>query len=74
MNHVARLSLAVVAVCALLFAPQADAARKAKDLLQYIPEDTPYVAAFTKPLPDDVMDKFEPSIDQTLSAYRLARI
>lgn len=70
MNHVARISLAVVAVGALLFAPQADAARKAKDLLQYIPEDTPYVAAFTKPLPDDVMDKFEPSIDQTLSAYR----
>ncbi len=70
MNHLARISIVVVAVCAFLFSANAEAARKAKDLLQYIPEDTPYVMAFTKPLPDDVMDKFEPAVDKTLSAYR----
>ena len=70
MNHVARISIVVVAACAFLFSANAEAARKAKDLLQYIPEDTPYVMAFTKPLPDDVMDKFEPAVDKTLSAYK----
>ena len=70
MNHVARISIVVVAACAVLFSANAEAARKAKDLLQYIPEDTPYVMAFTKPLPDDVMDKFEPAVDKTLSAYK----
>jgi len=70
MNHLARIATYVTAACALLFAANADAARKAKDLLQYIPEDTPYVMAFTRPMPDEVMDKFEPAIDKTLSAYR----
>ena len=70
MNHVARISIVVVAVCAVLFSATAEAARKAKDLLQYIPEDTPYVMALTKPLPDDVMDKFEPAVDKTLAAYQ----
>lgn len=70
MNYLARVAIYIVAVCALLFAGTADAARKAKDLLQYIPADTPYVMAFTKPLPDDVMDKFEPAVDKTLSAYK----
>jgi hypothetical protein len=70
MNYLARLAGYLIAASALLFAANADAARKAKDLLQYIPADTPYVMAFTKPLPDDVMDKFEPAVDKTLSAYK----
>ena len=70
MNHLARITSYVVAACALLLASNADAARKAKDLLQYIPEDTPYVMAFTRPMPDEIMDKFEPAVDKTLSAYR----
>ena len=70
MNHLARIATCVAAAGALLFAANADAARKAKDLLQYIPEDTPYVMAFTRPLPDEVMDKFEPAIDKTMSAYK----
>ncbi len=70
MNHLARIATCVAAAAALLIAANADAARKAKDLLQYIPEDTPYVMAFTRPLPDEIMDKFEPAIDKTLSAYR----
>ena len=60
MNQVARISIVVVAVCAFLFSTNAEAARKAK----------PYVMAFTRPLPDEVMDKFEPAVDKTLSAYR----
>ena len=70
MSHLFRIATLVIAACALLFAANAEAARKAKDLLQYIPEDTPYVAAFTRPLPDEIMDKFEPAVDKTLSAYR----
>lgn len=70
MNHLARIATCVAAAGALLFAANADAARKAKDLLQYIPEDTPYVMAFTRPLPDEIMDKFEPAIDKTMSAYQ----
>lgn len=70
MNHLARYAIYLISFCVLLVATPVDAAPKGKDLLQYIPADTPYVMAFTKPLPDDVMDKLEPSIDKTLSAYK----
>lgn len=70
MNHLARYAIYFISFCVLLVATPVDAAPKGKDLLQYIPADTPYVMAFTKPLPDDVMDKLEPSIDKTLSAYK----
>lgn len=70
MNPLARISIYIIAACALLVSAHADAARKGKDLLQYIPEDTPYVMAFTRPLPDSVMDKFEPAVDKMLAAYR----
>lgn len=71
MIQIARLAAITVAVIVLLGASVADAkARKSKELLQYIPADTPYVMAFTKPLPDDLMDKFEPSVDKMLSAYQ----
>jgi hypothetical protein len=39
-------------------------------LLAYVPSDSPYVFASTRPLPDDVADKFEPVIDELLRAYR----
>ena len=71
MNHLARKATPVLVTFVLLLSAPADAAsRKAKDLLQYIPADTPYVVAYTKPLPDDLQDKFEPAMDQTLAAYR----
>lgn len=70
MNYLARLATCVVAVAIVLFAPNADAARKANELLQYIPDDSPYVMAVTRPMPDEVMDKMEPAIDKTLSAYK----
>jgi hypothetical protein len=71
MNQFARKAAFAIAVAAILSSSVADAkARKPKELLAYIPADTPYVMAFTKPFPDDLMDKFEPSIDKVLSAYQ----
>ena len=70
MTSFARFTLAVVATVTLLLPPDAQAARKGKELLQYIPADTPYVFAMTKPLPKDLQDRFEPAVDKTLSAYR----
>jgi hypothetical protein len=70
MNLISRIAVTAVTLGALLVSACVDAARKPEELLQYIPADTPYVLAVTKPLPDDLMDKFEPAIDSTLSAYR----
>lgn len=70
MNKLARFAIPFVSICGLFFSGCTSAAPKSNDLLQYIPADTPYVMAFTKPLPDDLMDKFEPSVDKTLSAYK----
>lgn len=38
-------------------------------ILGYVPADSPYVIASITPLPDDVMDKLEPSVDRILVAY-----
>ncbi len=71
MNPYVRIAIPAIAMLALCLSATADAAkRKAKDLLQYIPADTPYVVAFTKPFPDELVDRFDPLIDQTLGAYR----
>jgi len=71
MNQFARIVAFTFAIAALLMSSYADAkARKPKELLQYIPADTPYVMVFTKPFPDELMDKFEPSMDKMLSAYQ----
>lgn len=69
MNHFFRTLIGVSAIVAVLVSCRADVARESEQLLQYIPAETPYVMAFTKPLPDDLMDKFEPVVDQTLSGY-----
>ena len=69
MKPVARIA-AASALLLIAVSGTADAARKSKELLQYIPADTPYVMAFTKPLPDDLLDKIEPAVDETLGAYR----
>ena len=71
MNPTARIAAFTIAAVVLLASSFADAkARKPKEILQYIPADTPYVMAFTKPFPDDLMDKFEPSMDKVLAAYQ----
>ena len=63
MNQFARIAAFTIVVAVLLMSAFADAkARKPKELLQYNPADTPYVMAVTKPLPDDLMDKIEPSL------------
>ena len=70
MNPIARKVIPVITMLALGLSATADAAkRKAKDLLQYIPADSPYVFAFTKPFPEKLQAKFDPMIDQTLAAY-----
>ena len=69
MNHFFRTLIGVSATVAALVSCRADVAHESEQLLQYIPAETPYVMAFTKPLPDDLMDKFEPVVDQTLSGY-----
>ncbi len=38
-------------------------------ILDYVPADSPYLLASIAPLPEDVMDKLEPSIDRILAAY-----
>ena len=40
------------------------------DILGYIPADTPYVFASTEPLPSDLADKLEPTMDEILQAYQ----
>ena len=70
MKLFARLAIIVLATASLLLPPDAQAARKGKELLQYIPADTPYVFAMTKPLPNHLQDRFEPAVDEALSAYR----
>jgi hypothetical protein len=70
MNHFFRTVVGVSAMIFGLVACKGDVAEEPQQLLQYIPAETPYVMAFTKPLPDDLMDKFEPVIDKTLSGYQ----
>jgi len=70
MKQYSRIAIGAIAALVIFSLATAEAARKPKDILQYIPADTPYVAAFTKPLPDDLADKLEPAIDKTLSAYQ----
>jgi len=40
------------------------------DLLKYIPADTPYVFASTEPLPSELADKLEPTVDEILRSYQ----
>ena len=70
MSLIARIGVGIGALLLFAAVGTADAARKPKDLLQYIPADTPYVVAFTEPLPDDLVDRMEPAMEETLSSYR----
>ena len=70
MKIFARIAAVAGTALVLLAANVADAARKPKDILQYIPEDTPYVMAFVEPFPDEVLDKMEPVLEESLAAYR----
>ncbi len=70
MNILCRTAVTLTIGVALTLAPDAHAARKGKELLEYIPADTPYVFAYTKPFPDKLQERFEPALDKSLEAYR----
>ena len=71
MTELVKSLLVTIAVALVLPLNAADAAsRGAKELLQYVPADTPYVLASTEPLPDKLADKFEPTVDEVLLAYQ----
>jgi len=70
MKYLARIAVVAGAALALLSACSADTSPKPKDILEYIPADTPYVIAFVKPFPDDLIDKLEPALEETLGAYQ----
>jgi len=73
-----KLILIAIAVCATLFAcsgddedsRQATALNAASSILSFVPADSPYVFASLAPMPDDVMDKLEPTFDRMLRSYR----
>jgi hypothetical protein len=63
-------SRTVAVLCALVFFAATGAAHaKKRDILGYVPADTPYVVAATKPMPADLADRFEPAVDKMLAAY-----
>ncbi len=39
-------------------------------ILRYVAADTPYIFAAVEPLPDNVLDKIEPHIDQMMDSYQ----
>ena len=39
-------------------------------ILRYVAADTPYIFAAIEPLPDDVLDKIEPHVDQMMASYQ----
>lgn len=40
-------------------------------ILRFVPADTPYIFATGTPLPDDMLDKLEPKVDEMLKAYQV---
>jgi len=64
------LKCSIVVFATSLFSIASAASGNSSDLLKYIPADTPYVFASLEPLPTEVADKFEPSIDEVLQAYQ----
>lgn len=39
-------------------------------LMRFVPADTPYLLASGEPLPDDILDRMEPRLDEVLRAYQ----
>jgi hypothetical protein len=70
MKHLARIAAVCSAMVVAVSPLSAEAARKPKELLQYIPAETPYLVAFIEPLPEDFLDKVEPALDESMTAYR----
>jgi hypothetical protein len=51
-------------------APATSALSSNDTILRYVPADTPYVLASVEPIPDELMDKIEPRIDEILQSYQ----
>ena len=66
----AKRALLFFAVVSLSISAAHAASGNSVDLLQYIPADTPYVFASTKPMPKKLADKLEPTVDEILQAYQ----
>ena len=73
-----RIWAAQVSVICLIVAMGVSAPAAAKSaltdkdgVLQYVPDDTPYVFATGAPLPDKVLDRLEPRFDEMLKAYQV---
>jgi len=52
-------------------APGAGLLASQHSILQYVPADTPYVIASVEPLPDSLLDKIEPQLDEVLRSYEV---
>ena len=69
MSKLLRIVTSTAALAGVLITGVAGAARP--DLLSHIPEDSPYVMAVTERLPDDVLEKIEPAVEQILESYQV---
>ena len=63
-------AILAITVSAISFAGAHAATGNSADLLKYVPADTPYVIASTKPLPSKLADKLEPTVDEILKTYQ----
>jgi len=67
----------IVAVCAffgiagVIPATARSALTDKEGVLQYVPDETPYIFASGTPLPDELLDKLEPRFDEMLKAYQV---
>lgn len=71
--NTANIRIVISCLAAALLAPISTvyaAAGNSSDLLSYIPADSPYVVASTQPIPDELADKLEPTVDEILKSYR----
>jgi len=70
MNKITNRALLFVCTSILAISTAQGAAKNSSRVLQYVPADTPYVIASTKPLPTALADKLEPTIDKMLQVYQ----
>ena len=70
MTTFAKSASVLLTATLLSFSGAFAASGNSADLLKYIPADTPYVFASTDPLPSDLADKIEPTIDGLLKSYQ----
>ena len=70
MNKLAKRATAIFASVLFLTSGAYAASKNSVDILKYIPADTPYVLASTEPFPKELIDKFEPTVDEILKAYQ----